>query len=180
GLRSKQGAPLSFTMYASDTAEHRLVAGMLKRQWRQVGVDCQTVFQSDDDLSSTVATHSYDALLYGISIGVDPDVYVYWDSSQTDPRSTRLNFSMYKSGTADTALEAGRTRQDPVLRAVKYKSFLQAWQQDAPAVGLYQPRFLYLTNEKVYGLDAVSINTDTDRFNNVVNWEVRTAKVTTH
>jgi len=45
-------------------------------------------------------------------------------------------------------------------------------------MGLYQPRFLYLTNEKVYGLDQQTINLGTDRFNNVQNWMVRTAKVT--
>ncbi|HXE10117.1 MAG TPA: hypothetical protein VN554_01700, partial [Verrucomicrobiae bacterium] len=128
---------------------------------------------------STLTSHGYDAVLNGIAIGVDPDVFVYWDSSQADVRAShRLNLSEYKSPTADTALEAGRTRIDPALRVIKYKPFLQSWQQDAPAVGLYQPRLLYLTNGPVAGLSDSAISTPTDRFINVQNWEIRQAKVT--
>jgi peptide/nickel transport system substrate-binding protein len=116
----------------------------------------------------------YDALLFGTSIGADPDVYVYWHSSQIDPNSpVRLNFSQYSSAGADAGLEAGRTRLDPALRAAKYQPFLQAWQTDAPALGLYQPRFLYLTRGPVYGLEEATINSDIGRFRNVHNWQVR-------
>ncbi|HVX56773.1 MAG TPA: hypothetical protein VHA37_03505, partial [Candidatus Saccharimonadales bacterium] len=100
-------------------------------------------------------------------------------SSQADVRSAnRLNLSEYKNATADEALEAGRTRLDPALRTIKYRPFLQAWQQDAPAVGLYQPRLLYLTNGTVAGLSDAPINTPPDRFINVQNWEIRQARVT--
>jgi hypothetical protein len=85
--------------------------------------------------------------------------------------------SEYKSSQADEALEAGRTRFDPALRAIKYEPFLQAWQTDAPALGLYQPRFLYITREPVSGLTEQSINSAADRFDNVVNWEILTGKV---
>jgi ABC-type transport system substrate-binding protein len=84
-----------------------------------------------------------------------------------------LNFSAYSSPKADAALEAGRTRLDPTLRTVKYQPFLQAWQSDVPAMGLYQPRFLYLTHGQVYGLNETPINTDSQRFSNVQNWEIR-------
>jgi peptide/nickel transport system substrate-binding protein len=179
GIRTKGGKPLKFTLYALDTPENKQVTNKLRQNWRALGADVQTHLEADDELRGTLSAHSYDSVLYGISIGVDPDVYVYWHSSQTDPRSTRLNFSQYKSTGADAALEAGRTRLDPTLRTIKYHPFLQAWQQDAPAVGLYQPRFLYLTNEKVYGLeDQQVINTGTDRLNNVQDWMVRTAHVT--
>ena len=41
---------------------------------------------------------------------LDPDVFAYWHSSQADIRAaSRLNFSEYKSATADKALESGRT-----------------------------------------------------------------------
>jgi hypothetical protein len=89
-----------------------------------------------------------------------------------------LNLSEYKNQTADTALESGRTRTNPAVRAIKYKAFLQAWQQDNPALGLYQPRLLYLTHGNVAGLGTHAINTAADRLNNVANWEIRQAKVT--
>jgi hypothetical protein len=93
-------------------------------------------------------------------------------------RSSHLNLSEYKNTTADAALEAGRTRLDPTLRVIKYKPFLQEWQKDAPAVGLYQPRLLYLTHGPVAGLSQKPISSPTDRFINVDQWQIREAKVT--
>lgn len=179
GVRAKAGQLLAFTLYAADTPEYRRVAGQLQKQWQAVGADVKTRFQPAADFQTTLSFHGYDAVLYGISIGYDPDVFVYWDSSQADIRSSnRLNLSEYKNPAADTALEAGRTRLDPAIRTIKYKPFLQAWQQDNPAVGLYQPRFLYLIRGFVSGFSNQVITTDTDRFSNVQNWQIRQARVT--
>jgi peptide/nickel transport system substrate-binding protein len=179
GIRTKGGQPLTFTLTAADTPEYRQVTRELQQDWRAIGVQLQVQLLDAADFQSTLTYHNYDAVLYGISLGVDPDVFVYWDSSQADIRSSnRLNLSEWKNATADAALEAGRTRLNPTLRVIKYKPFLQAWQQDAPALGLYQPRLLYLTNGPVAGLTDSSINTAPDRFINVQNWEIREAKVT--
>jgi peptide/nickel transport system substrate-binding protein len=178
-MRSKNGTPLSFNLTAADTPEYHIVVTDLQNDWKKLGVQIQPLFLNSVDLQSAVSQHDYDSVLYGISIGVDPDVFVYWDSSQADIRSTnRLNLSEYKNATADDALEAGRTRQDPALRVIKYQPFLQQWQSDNPALGLYQPRLLYLTDGPVKGLDdQTTINTATDRFDNVQNWEIDQAKV---
>ena len=174
GIRHKGNQPLLFKLYTLNSPENAIVTHELQRQWRQVGAMVQVFNQADVDLRSTVASHAYDALLYGISLGVDPDEYVYWHSSQSDVRSaSRLNLSEYHSAAADSALEDGRTRQDPTLRAIKYRPFLQAWQQDAPALGLYQPRFLYIIRGQVNGLTDRALTTDTDRFNNVQDWTIR-------
>ncbi len=135
-------------------------------------------YQQATDFQGTVEGHSYAALLYGISIGPDPDVYVYWHSSQADVRSaSRLNFSEYKSVVADAALESGRTRQDPIIRALKYKPFLKAWQEDAPAIGLYQPNIIYVTRGQVNGLESHVVNADADRYYSVENWTVKTGHI---
>ena len=55
---------------------------------------------------------------------------------------------------------------------------LQAWQQDAPALALYQPRFLYVAHDTIHNLNPRTINTPTDRFNNVADWMISTAEVT--
>ena len=179
GLRTKAGQPLSFTLTAANTAENHLVAGMLQKQWRAVGVQVGIQYLGTVDFQSALTYHNYDALLNGISIGIDPDVFVYWASSQASISATdALNYSEYKNSTADTSLEAGRTRLDPQLRTIKYQPFLQAWQQNAPALGLYQPRLLYLTNGYVSGMQSGQLVSSADRFNNVQNWEIRQAKVT--
>lgn len=178
GIRmDKRGRPLTFRLYAQNTAEYRIVTDSLKRQWKALGADVQVYLQNTTELQLTVTSRTYDALLYGISIGADPDVFAYWDSSQANVLSaSRLNFSEYKSAAADAALAAGRIRSEPALRAVKYKNFLKAWRADAPALGLYQPKLTYITHGKVYGLENKMLPTDTDRFDNVADWMIRTVK----
>lgn len=179
GIREKDGQKLQFQIYSQNNSEYAYTTQILQRQWRDVGADVKVALEEDTELQSTIALHNYDALLYGITVGSDPDVYAYWHSSQADVRaSSRLNFSEFKSPQADSALDGGRTRTDPVLRAVKYRPFLTAWQDEAPAVALYQPRFLYITRGRVYGFDSTVLNTATDRFANVQNWRVRTEHVT--
>jgi peptide/nickel transport system substrate-binding protein len=179
GVRVKHGQQLSFTLSAANNSENRMVVWQLQKQWRKLGVKLGIRLQNGSDFRSTLNNHDYEAVLDGIAIGTDPDVFVYWDSSQADIRSSnRLNLSEYKNKTADTALESGRTRLDRALRVIKYKPFLKAWREDAPAVGLYQPRLLYLTNGAVAGLSDDAINVPADRFANVHNWEIRRAKVT--
>ncbi len=179
GRRSKDGQLLTFNLYAQDTPENTRTTRLLARDWSALGVKAVPVLQSTTDFQSTLAFHTYDALLYGISIGPDPDVFPYWDSSQADIRSnSQLNFSEYKNSTADASLEAGRTRLDPSLRVIKYQPFLQAWQTDAPALGLYQPRILYITHGTVYGMTEHTLNTDADRYSSVANWQIRTVKAT--
>ena len=179
GIRYKNNEPLTFTLTAADTPENRMVTSLLKNQWKQAGLDLKLSLLGPVDFISALDEHNYDAVLTSISIGVDPDVFVYWDSAEADIRSTtRLNFSEYSNATADESLQSGRTRIDPMLRVIKYQPFLQAWQQANPALGLYQPRLLYLTNGNVGGLNNQELSNATDRFNNVQNWEIEEAKVT--
>ncbi len=178
GVLTKNGQPLSFNLVTTDTPENRLVAGMLKQQWQALGADVQPIFESSNTYTTTLEGHSYDSTLNGISIGNDPDVFVYWDRSQFDPRSSNLNFSDYSSVSASQALEAGRTRLNPQLRVIKYQPFLADWQKDAPALGLFQPRFIYITQGSVYGMGSDAINAPYDRFDNVQNWEIIKTAVT--
>lgn len=179
GVREKDGKKLQFQLVSHSNSEYAYISQILQRQWRAVGVDVTVALQEDNELQSTIALHNYDALLYGITVGSDPDVYAYWHSSQADIRaSSRLNLSELKSVQADSALEGGRTRVGDDLRAKKYRPLLTAWQDEAPAIALYQPRFLYITRGKVYGLDSKALNVVTDRYANVQNWRIRTERVT--
>lgn len=179
GMRSKDGQPLTFQLSAQSISEYAAITGELQKAWRAVGVDAQVILQSDSDLQGVVSRHDYQAVLYGISLGTDPDVFAYWHSSQANPRAaTRLNLSEYNSTQADRALEAGRTRSDASVRAVKYRPFLEAWRGDAPALALYQPQFLYVTRGQVHNFAPRVLASGTDRFANVENWMIRQEKVT--
>lgn len=177
-VRRKGEAPLELNLSARDTKINQIITNVLRDQWQDIGVNLKISLLDELEFQSAISSHDYQLLLHGISLGVDPDVFPYWHSTQADIRSnTRLNFSEYASDEADEALEGGRTRTDIELRKAKYQPFLQNWRQDAPAFGLYQPRFLYITNTSLAGFEAVAINNVTDRLNNVHKWMSRVGKV---
>ena len=180
GIRVKDGKKLSLNIHTLSSAEYASVANRLQQQWREAGVDVQVHSLAQRDLESVIDERSYDVLVYGIVMGPDPDQFAYWHSSQADVRSQRrLNFSDYKSKIVDASLVAGRTRIDPALRAAKYQPFLKTWREEAPAIALYRPRFVYTTHTEVYNLNTNSLNVPVDRFNNVEQWMIRTTRSAT-
>lgn len=175
GHRYKGNTPLRFTLTTQSNSVYDNAAQTLKKQWQAVGAQVDIISLKDEELQAALTSqgHNYDVLLYGISLGADPDVFAFWHSSQIDGRSgSRLNFSEYRSTVADRGLEGGRTRPEEAVRSSKYKPFLTSWRDDAPAVALYQPRYLYLAREPLYGFSPTLMNSGADRFNNVVNWKI--------
>jgi peptide/nickel transport system substrate-binding protein len=177
GRRVKDGQELTFSLTTQNDVTYETVAKNIKKQLDALGINMEIIALRDNELQSALAVHDYDALLYGISLGPDPDVFAYWHSSQADLRSpNRLNFSEYKSTVADKSLEAGRTRSEPETRAIKYRPFLDAWSKEAPAIALYQPRFLYVVREPLANFNPTRLNTGTDRYNEVNQWMIRETK----
>lgn len=177
-IRSKDGKKLELIFYAQNSGEYTYVTQYLQTAWRKIGVSVEVIQPDDNEFQQTVAQNrNYDIVLYGISLGVDPDVFAYWHSSQADVRSAnRLNLSEYSSPAADQPLESGRTRSDPAVRTVKYKAFLETWRNDAPALALYQPRLLYVVRGGLYGFNPSEVNSSADRLSNVHKWMIRQEK----
>lgn len=174
GVRVKKGEELRIKLFALSTDENAQVANELKKEWAAIGVDLDVNLQNEEDMKNTVSTHSYDALLTTISIGADPDVFAFWHSSQADIRSkSRLNFSEYKSREADASLEAGRSRSNPKIRAAKYQGFLKAWNQDNPALALYQPNYSFIVRSPFTGFDNNTLASPIDRYSDVEKWFIR-------
>ncbi len=173
GIRYKDGEPLAFQMVTQSSDDYAEVAQNLKQQWREVGIDLDVLVVDENAIQqSHIASHNYQSLLIGVTIGNDPDVFVYWHSSQSGVNG--FNLSEYENETADTALEAGRTRSDEAIRAAKYKTFLEEWRADAPAIALYQPGYSYVQRNSVSNFDMQRITSPDDRFSDVHLWRVNT------
>ena len=176
-----EGVPLELTIVTVKDATYEKVLEELAGQWRELGIKINT---SDKDPASptqdfvqvTLQPRDYDVLLYKLVIGVDPDVYAYWHSSQ----ATRAgyNFANYRNTQADDALSSARTRAEPQLRNEKYKAFAKQWLNDAPAIGLYQSVMQYVHRQSVLP-DVTSgvVPSETDRYSNVQYWAAEQAPV---
>lgn len=174
-IRTKDGVPLELTVVAPQIGDYPTILEATVENWRKLGIKVETQLASTDTIQQNVLLpRAYDVLIYELALGVDPDVYAYWHSSQADPRG--LNLANYKSEVSDEALASARSRAESGLRQPKYEAFVDRWIADVPAVALYQPVLNYVTTESSRGLSQNAIVNDTiARYRSVELWTVQTA-----
>ena len=176
GFREKDGQTLTLNIVTIRGANYEPVAQALAKQWQKLGINAQvTTADPTTAQQNYLMPRSYDVLVYQLHLGVDPDEYAYWSSSQT--LATGLNFANYNSRRADLALSAGRTQTDPTAREARYNDFVKQWLADVPAIALYQPNYYYVSVSPLVTLDNTPLVDATNRFRDISNWTVKTAAV---
>ena len=172
GVRVKEGRRMTLTVVTRRAGDFPKVLESIARQWRAIGVEVQPQLVDPENISLNVQKpRAYDVLIEELRIGADPDVFAYWHSSQAGP--TGLNLANYKSGLADDALSSARTRLEPELREAKYRTFVQQWLADVPAIALYRPTMHYVANVKSTTIEPGKAVIDLyDRYNSVQYWTI--------
>ena len=180
--KGKDGRPLAVAVTTSSGRdEYKKIVDTLKQQWSRLGVDVQlreidTSSTTTSFVQSVLQPRDYDALLYELELGADPDVFAYWHSSQAS--ASGYNFANYSNRTVDNDLVGGRSRTNSALRAAKYIQFVNQWLNDAPAIGLYQSVGSYVLNNGASIVEPRgSLNTMNDRYADVTTWSTGRASV---
>jgi len=180
--KGKDGRPLAVAVTTSSGRdEYKKIVDVLKQQWSKLGVDVQlreidTSSTTTSFVQSVLQPRDYDALLYELELGADPDVFAYWHSSQAS--ASGYNFANYSNRTVDNDLVGGRSRTNSALRAAKYIQFVNQWLNDAPAIGLYQSVGSYVLNNGASIVEPRgSLNTMNDRYADVTTWSTGRASV---
>lgn len=171
GYRHKNDKTMTITIVtqADDILPETLA--MIQKNLKEAGIKVKAKIVGSETIQQDyIAEHAYQALLFGINVGRDPDQFAFWHSSQNGLNGR--NLSQYDSSVADAALESGRTRIDKKLRIAKYETFEKQWVSDAPAVALYQPSYIFTHKKQVNGLRLDTISTEADRYHNVHKWTV--------
>mgnify|MGYP001558767446 FL=1 len=173
---NKDTISLSFSISTGDAPELRQVADVLVAAWQKLGAQVLVSVSETGDLNQNVIRpRQFDALLFGLVVGRDADLYPFWHSSQrNDPG---LNIALYANARADKFLENARATGDAEAIEKNYRSFQNEITSDIPAVFLYTPSFLYLLPEKVGAVSLGPLSIAQDRFLGVRNWYIETDKV---
>jgi peptide/nickel transport system substrate-binding protein len=176
GVRQKDNVRLSFTIVSTDLPEIRATAEELARQWKEIGVEVKIESQSVGIMQrEIIRPRNYEALLYGLILGADPDPYPFWHSTQT--RDPGLNLSLYKNPKVDTLLETARKIADEKERVEKYRSFQEALIEDVPAIFLFSRPLLTVRPHRLRGAQVQTAPHPAERFADVSKWYIRTRRV---
>ena len=116
--------------------------------WKKIGVKVHTqVFEWAVFLGDFVNTGDFDAVVLGWSMGIDPDLYQIWHSSQSGPQ--QLNFVGYNSQRADELIvrirqEYNRDRQRQLTHELH-----RLIHEDQPYTFLYAPLSTRVLDKKI-------------------------------
>ncbi len=165
----KEGLELRVTIKTSNVPELKVVAEKIKSDWAILGVPVSLELYEPSDLTQNVIRpRNYDALLFGMVVGRDNDLFAFWESSQrNDPG---LNIAMYANKRVDDLLESIRAETDESIIARDLAEVNELIAKDFPAVFTHAPDFVYHIPENLRGVTLSGIASPTERLLNIRFW----------
>jgi peptide/nickel transport system substrate-binding protein len=179
GVWENEGEKLELagmTLKTSTVPELKGIAASIEADWERLGVPTETVLYEPGDLAaSVIRPRAYEALLFGMVIGRDRDLFAFWDSGErSDPG---LNIAAYANRAADQLLESIREEQDPAVARTDLQELSDLIAADYPAAFTHAPDFLYAVPNSVRGVRLPQIASPSDRFATVATWYRNTEMV---
>ncbi|MEW6325735.1 MAG: ABC transporter substrate-binding protein [Nitrospirota bacterium] len=112
GWLEKDGKVFEFNLITNQgNPIRKAIMTIAQNNWRRIGIKCNTqVFEWAVFLEDFVNPGQFDALILGWSMGIDPDLYQIWHSTQAGPH--QLNFVGYKNPEVDALLVRIRQEYD--------------------------------------------------------------------
>lgn len=175
GILSKGNQKFSLKITTSTWPELTEVAKIIEKQWEALGIQIDIEVLPTPELQQAIKDRSYEALLFGAVLNIDPDPFSLWHSSQK--KDPGLNLALYDNKAADTILEEARQTLNPLERAKKYDDFQRIVIEDVPAVFLYNPLYIHGQAKKIKGSNGKLISLPSDRFINIEKWYIETKRV---
>ncbi len=180
GFRSKtvgkNTIPLAITITVPQIDFLMKTASLIQTAWQNIGVRVTIAPDSPDNIANAdIPNRSYDALLFGNVLGPSSDLYSFWNSSQA--AAPGLNFSMYDNPKADALLKSIRESSDEASRTAAFADLQNIITGDNPAVFLYSPDYLYITDKSVHGITTGPLADPSELFRTVSAWYLDTTRV---
>ena len=167
---------LTFSIATANTPELKRAAQIAATMWTDIGISVKVdVFETGDLNQNVIRPREYDALLFGEVVGRGLDLFAFWHSSQKDDPG--LNIANYTNSTVDDVLAEARTISDKEERDELYIQFEEEIMQDAPAIFLYAPDFLYVVPKNLHGVEIDLVTTPSERFAGVHLWHTQTERI---
>lgn len=173
--KDKAGKELELTLiaraYDQGTAQNKEVQatlGTLVDSWTKIGVKTNLSYLSEIEYLDAIRTKQYDMILAGQSMGYNLDTFPFWHSSQV--KEDGLNLSNYRSFAADQEIEKIRETFDKDEKETRQKQLAKIISKEVPAIFLYRPNYLFLTDGKVQNINLDNLSFESDRFVNIADW----------
>lgn len=175
-VRSKDGTEFKFSLLTNDDKSRISVGEEIVREWRNIGVRAELSSSGPTRLfKDFLIPRKYQAVLYGLDLGNDPDPYAVWHSSQNSENG--FNFSGFSNEKADKILEKARQTVAQGARADLYGEFQALFSDEVPSILLYYPTYTYAVDNTVKGVNVGVLLEPSSRFFNIKDWYLKTREI---
>ena len=149
GVLEKEGKEFEFNLITNNgNPTRKNILSIAQNGWEKLGIKCNTqLFEWAVFLKDFVNPGKFDALVLGWSMGVDPDLYQIWHSSQTHPR--QLNFVGYENLEADRLIVRIRREYDKTEQIKLTHNLHRIIARDQPYTFLYVGKTTRLMDRKI-------------------------------
>jgi ABC-type transport system substrate-binding protein len=149
GWLEKEGKRLQFTLITNSGNDLRkAILTVAQDEWKRIGIDVRTdLLEWAVFIQERVDKADFDALVLGWSMGIEPDLFQIWHSSQTQPH--QLNFVGFKNEQADDLIVKIRQEYDHD-RQVEYCHRLhEIIAREQPYTFLYVGRWTAVLDKRI-------------------------------
>ena len=165
--RQQDGQLLKIRLLVPSLPEHLSLANNIEEQWSQIGIETELKIISPDDLRQALAQRAFDVALIDVAPGGDPDLYDFW-SQEAIIRGQ--NYGGWNNRRASEALESARQLSAVDERKPYYEAFLEYFDNDLPALTLYQHVNTYALSDSVNNAELGRIESPRDRYETLAEW----------
>ncbi len=152
GVLERDGKPFTFEILTNQNKEREKSAVLIQRRLKDVGIQANVrAIEWASFISRFIKTGDFDVVILGWGLGLDPDQFNIWHSSQQAPG--QFNFIGYNNPNIDKLLEQGRTELNLDKRQKIYHEFAKVLLEDSPIVYLSAGYGLSAIHKRVKGID---------------------------
>lgn len=153
GRLVKNGKPMEFTLITNGGNDLRkAIAAVAQDAWRKLGAEVRTdILEWSVFIQERVDKADFDTLVLGWSMGIDPDLFQIWHSSQTG--HNQLNFAGYKNPKADELIVKIRREYDHDRQVAMCHRLHEIIAEDQPYTFLYAGKWSAVLDKRIVLLE---------------------------
>lgn len=167
-VRQLDGEPLNLRLLTLAEAPYPALAENIQSQWQALNIQTDISTAADlAELRTMLRDGAYDVALVDVTASSDPDLYDFW-SQEAIVRGQ--NYSGWNNRRASEALERGRQVWGIEERRPYYDTFTRIYENNLPALTLFQHVSTYALSQNVNEAEIGYINSPRDRYNTFADW----------
>ena len=149
GWLEKGGKKFQFTLITNSGNDLRkAVLAIAQDAWKQIGIDVRTdLLEWSVFIQERVDKADFDALILGWVMGIEPDLYQIWHSSQTHPH--QLNFVAFDNREADDLIIKIRQEYDHERQVAYCHRLHEIIAREQPYTFLYVAKWTAILDKRI-------------------------------